>query len=177
VLVGWVPSYLRDAGLSAAIAGLLLGFNQLLVIPVHAVVPALTVRQRVQRPLLVVCLGAYVVGWVGLWLSPGAAWVWMVFLAVGLGIFAMVLALLGMRARTAASTAALSTAVQGWGYVLGGGGPLLVGLVLDLTGSYVGLFVVVLAGVAGMAVSGWLVTRDRYVDDEVRVPDAASPPG
>ncbi len=177
VLVGWLPSYLRDEGLSAGAAGLLLGLNQLLVIPVHAVVPALTVRQRLQRPLLLVCLAGYVVGWGGLWLAPGAAWLWMVFLAVGLGIFAMVLALLGMRARTPQSTSALATAVQGWGYVIGGFGPLLVGVVLDLTGSYVGMFVVVLAGVAGMLVTGWSVTRERYVDDEITAPAAASPRG
>jgi CP family cyanate transporter-like MFS transporter len=184
VLVGWLPSYLRDEGMSAAAAGLLLGINQLLVIPVHAVVPALTVRQRLQRPLLLACLAGYVVGWVGLWLAPGAALIWMGFLAVGLGIFAMVLALLGTRARTPQSTSALATAVQGWGYVLGGGGPLLVGVVLEATGSYVGMFVVVLVGVAGMLVSGWAATRDRYVDDEiggtdrtVTAPGAASPRG
>jgi CP family cyanate transporter-like MFS transporter len=177
VLVGWLPSYLRDEGLSAATAGLLLGFNQLLVIPVHAVVPALTVRQRLQRPLLMACCAGYVVGWAGLWAAPGLAWLWMVPLAVGLGVFAMVLALLGMRARTPQSTAALATAVQGWGYVIGGSGPLLVGVVLDLTGSYVGMFAVVLVGVLGMLVTGWQVTRERYVDDELRTPAAASPRG
>jgi CP family cyanate transporter-like MFS transporter len=177
VIVGWVPSYLRDAGLSAATAGLLLGLNQLLVIPVHAVVPALTVRQNLQRPLLAGFVAAYVLGWAGLWAAPGAAVLWMAVLSVGLGAFAMVLALLGMRARTPQSTAALSTAVQGWGYVIGSAGPLLVGVVLGATGSFVGLFAVGLFAAAGMLATGWLVTRERYVDDEVRVPDAASPRG
>ncbi len=177
VIVGWLPSYLRDTGESAATAGLLLGLNQLLVIPVHAVVPALFVRQNLQRPLLGTFVAAYVVGWAGLWAAPGLALVWVAFLAVGLGAFAMVLALFGMRARTPQTTAALSTAVQGWGYVLGSIGPLLVGVVLGLTGSFVGLFVVALVGAAGMLASGWLVTRERYVDDEVRAPVAASPHG
>jgi CP family cyanate transporter-like MFS transporter len=176
VLVGWLPSYLRDEGLSAAAAGLMLGINQLLVIPVHAVVPALTVRQHLQRPLLVTFVVAYLIGWGGLWAAPGAALLWVVFLAVGLGAFAMVLALLGMRARTPQSTAALATAVQGWGYIMGGGGPLLVGVVLGLTGSYVGMFVVVLTGAVAMLLTGWSVTRDRFVDDEIRVPAVASPP-
>jgi CP family cyanate transporter-like MFS transporter len=177
VIVGWVPSYLRDEGLSAAAAGLLLGVNQLLVIPVHAVVPALTVRRHLQRPLVVAFVGAYVVGWAGLWAAPGAAVVWMAVLSVGLGAFAMVLALLAMRARTPQSTAALSTVVQGWGYIMASGGPLLVGVVLGLTGSFVGLFAVGLVAAAGMLVTGWLVTRERYVDDEIRVRDAASPRG
>jgi CP family cyanate transporter-like MFS transporter len=177
VLVGWVPSYLRDAGLSAATAGLLLGLNQLLVIPVHAVVPSLTVRQHLQRPLVAVFVGAYVIGWTGLWAAPGAALLWMAVLSVGLGAFAMVLALLGMRTRNPQSTAALSTAVQGWGYIIGSGGPLLVGVVLGITGSFVGLFAVGLVAAAGMLATGWLVTRERYVDDEIRVRGAASPRG
>lgn len=177
VIVGWLPSYLRDTGESAATAGLLLGLNQLLVIPVHAVVPALFVRPHLQRPLLVAFVAAYVGGWAGLWAAPGLAVVWVAFLAVGLGAFAMVLVLFGMRARTAQSTAALSTAVQGWGYVLGSIGPLLVGVVLGLTGSFVGLFVVALVAAAGMLASGWLVTRERYVEDELRAPAAGSPPG
>jgi CP family cyanate transporter-like MFS transporter len=177
VLVGWLPSYLRDAGLSAAAAGLLLGLNQLLVIPVHAVVPALTVRPHLQRPLLLVFTGAYAVGWLGLWLAPRAVpWLWMAFLAVGLGTFAMVLALLGLRARTPQSTAALATAVQGWGYVLAGTGPLLVGVLVGATGSFAGMFVLLLAVTAGMVATGLLVTRERYVDDEVTRPDAASRP-
>jgi hypothetical protein len=128
-------------------------------------------------PLLAAFVAAYVGGWTGLWAAPGLAVVWVAFLAVGLGAFAMVLVLFGMRARTAQSTAALSTAVQGWGYVLGSVGPLLVGVVLGLTGSFVGLFVVALVAAAGMLASGWLVTRERYVDDEVRAPVAASPRG
>jgi MFS transporter, CP family, cyanate transporter len=178
VLVGWLPTYLRDAGLSASTAGLLLGFNQLMVIPVHAVVPSLAVRPRLQRPLLGVFLAAYVVGWAGLWLAPTTVpWLWMVILAVGLGTFAMALTLLGLRARTPQSTAALATAVQGWGYVLGGAGPLLVGVLLGLTGSFVPMFVVLAVALAGMLATGLLVTRERYVDDEIRAPGAASPHG
>ena len=57
VIVGWSAQYLRDTGLSAAAAGLLLGVNSVVVIPVNAVVPALTVRPRLQRPLLLVLHG------------------------------------------------------------------------------------------------------------------------
>jgi MFS transporter, CP family, cyanate transporter len=168
VIVGWAPQYLRDAGLPAGTAGLLLAVNTVITIPINAVVPGLTVRARLQRPLLVVFLVCYVLGWVGLWTAPLAApLLWMLLLAVGLGTFAMVLALIGLRARTPETTAALSTVAQGWGYLLSGLGPLLVGVLHGLTGSYAGMFVVVLAGVAGLGVSGSLVTRPRYVDDEV----------
>src|SRR3954453_4213635 len=91
----------------------------------------------------------------------------MSLLALGMGTFAMVLTLIGLRARTPETTAALSTVVQGWGYLLAAGGPLLVGVLRGITGRYTGLFGFVLLGVVALTASGWVVTRQRYVDDEV----------
>jgi CP family cyanate transporter-like MFS transporter len=168
VVVGWSAQYLRDAGLSAAAAGLALGLNSVVVVPVNAVVPALAVRPHLQRPLLAGFVACYLVGWGGLWLAPLAApWLWLAVLALGMGAFAMVLTLLGVRARTAETTAALSTFSQGWGYLLSVPGPLLVGVLRGATGGYTGMFVVVLVGVAGLAVTGWLATADRTVDDDL----------
>ena len=168
VIIGWVAQYLRDSGLSAATAGLLLGLNQFIGIPLSAVVPALVVRPRLQRPLLVAFLTCYAVGWTGLWLAPRTApWLWMVVLAVAMALFPMILTLIGLRARTPETTAALSTFVQSWGYAIAGAGPLLVGVLRGVTGSYVPMFVLVLSGVAVLAWTGWLITRERYVDDEV----------
>jgi MFS transporter, CP family, cyanate transporter len=168
VIIGWVAQYLRDSGLSAATAGLLLGLNQFIGIPLSAVVPALVVRPRLQRPLLVGFLTCYAVGWTGLWLAPRTApWLWMVVLAVAMALFPMILTLIGLRARTPETTAALSTFVQSWGYAIAGAGPLLVGVLRGVTGSYVPMFVLVLSGVAVLAWTGWLITRERYVDDEV----------
>jgi CP family cyanate transporter-like MFS transporter len=178
VIVGWSVQYLRDTGLSAATAGLLLGINSIVVIPVNAVVPLLVVRPRLQWPLLCFLMACYASGWIGLWTAPLAApWLWMVLLGLGLGTFAMALTLLGMRARTPVTTAALSTVVQGWGYLIAGAGPLLVGVLRGATGSYDGMFVLMLAGVAGLWTLGWLVTRDRYVDDEISrwLPAAGAP--
>jgi CP family cyanate transporter-like MFS transporter len=168
IVIGWSAQYLREAGLSAATAGLLLGLNSVVGLPVSALVPSLTVRPRWQRPLLLGFLTCYVAGWVGLWQAPTTApWLWMGLLALGMGTFAMVLTLIGLRARTPETTAALSTVAQGWGYVIAGVGPLLVGVLRGITGDYTGMFVLVLAGVAGLAVSGWVATGQRYVDDEV----------
>jgi CP family cyanate transporter-like MFS transporter len=168
VVIGWSAQYLRDAGLSAAAAGLMLGVNSVVSIPLSAVIPTLTVRPRLQRPLLAFFMACYVAGWLGLWLAPlTAPWLWMALLALGMGTFAMVLTLIGLRARTPETTAALSTVTQSWGYVLAGAGPLLVGVLRGTTGDYTGMFVLMFAGVVGLSVTGWLVTRPRYVDDEV----------
>ncbi len=168
VIVGWVAQYLRDQGMAAATAGLLVGLNAVVVIPVNAVVPPLTVRPHLQRPMLVGFLCCYLVGWTGLATAPlTATWLWVSLLAFGMGTFAMVLTLMGLRARTPESTAALSTVTQGAGYVLAGVGPLLVGVLRGVTGGYTGMFVLVYVGVALLLVSGWVVCRERFVDDEL----------
>ncbi len=169
IVVGWTAQYLRDQGMSASAAGLLVGLNAVVVIPVNAVVPPLSVRPHLQRPLLLGFLACYLVGWTGLLVAPlTATWVWMVLLGVGMGTFALALTLMGLRARTPESTAALSTLTQGLGYGIAAAGPLLVGVLRGVTGGYTGMFALVYGGVALLLVSGWSVCRERYVDDEVR---------
>jgi MFS transporter, CP family, cyanate transporter len=168
IIIGWSAQYLRDAGLTAAAAGLLLGLNQVIGIPLSALVPALTVRPRAQRPLLLGFMACYAVGWIGLWAAPRTLpWLWMAVLSVAMASFPMLLTLIGLRARTPETTAALSTYIQGWGYLISAVGPLLVGVLLGATGSYAPMFVLVLAGVVVLTVTGWFMTRERYADDEV----------
>ena len=168
VVVGWTAQCLRDEGMSASSAGVLVGVNALIVIPLNAVVPTAAVRQRLQRPMLVGFVCCYLAGWTGLLLSPLAVtWLWVSLLGVGMGTFSMVLTLIGLRGRTPESVAALSTVWQGWGYALAGAGPLLVGLLRGLTGGYTGMFVIAYVSTALLLVTGWLICRERYVDDEV----------
>ena len=168
IVIGWSAQYLRDAGLSAATAGLLLGLNQVIGIPLSALVPAITVRPRAQRPLLLGFMACYVIGWVGLWAAPRTVpWLWMIVLSMAMASFPMILTLIGLRARTPETTAALSTYVQGWGYLISAVGPLLVGVLLGVTGSYAGMFVLVLAGVVVLMITGWFMTGERFADDEV----------
>jgi CP family cyanate transporter-like MFS transporter len=168
IVMGWSAQYLRDQGLSPATAGLMLGINSLAVIPLNATIPSLVVRAHLQRPLLLVLMAGYTAGFVGLMAAPVVLpWLWMVLLALGMGTFPMVLALLGLRARTPETTAALATVAQGGGYLLAAAGPLLVGVLRGSSGSYTGMFVVVAVSLVGALASGWVVTRQTFVDDEV----------
>jgi CP family cyanate transporter-like MFS transporter len=168
VIVGWTAQYLRDQGMSAATAGVLVGINALIGIPLNAVVPLGAVRPRLQRPMLIGFTCCYLAGWTGLLVAPlTLSWLWVSLLGTGMGTFSMILALFGLRGRTPESVGALSTVAQGWGYAVAGVGPLLVGLLRGLTGGYTGMFVLVYVGAVLLLATGWAICRERYIDDEV----------
>jgi CP family cyanate transporter-like MFS transporter len=168
VVLGWSAQYLRESGLDAAGAGVLLAVHALVSVPLGAVVPALTVRQAWQRPLLLLIVGSSAVGWTGMALAPlTVTWLWMVLLALSLSAFPMCLTLLGLRTRGPEATQALATTVQGCGYLLMSVGPLGVGVLRGLTDDYTGMFGLAAVVVIGLLISGWWATRPRYVEDEM----------
>jgi len=159
VIMGWLPSILGSAGISAGKAGAVLSAVFYINIPISYAVPHFGARMRDRRPLLLALTAASVVGFVGLIVAPGSlAWLWAVFFAFGMAVFPLVLAFFPERGGTAAGTAALSTFAQSFGYLLAAIVPLMFGVLRDATGSWtVPLLIVIVAtvlqGVAGMYVA------------------------
>ena len=130
VVVGWTAQYLRDQGMSASRAGVLVGRQRRS--SSSRSTPS-SRRSRCGSGCSGRCWSASSAAtWPagrGCSLSPlTLTWLWVSLLGLGMGTFAMVLTLIGLRGRTPESVAALSTVSQGWGYALAGAGPLLVGL-------------------------------------------------
>jgi CP family cyanate transporter-like MFS transporter len=137
-----------------------------LSIPVSMIAPS--VPQRRIHAALAVLVGCYVAAYVGLAAAPvGGAWAWMVLAGIGSGTFPLVLSLVGLRSRTAETTAALSAFVQSAGYIIAGAGPLLFGVLFSATGSWAGPLALLWAALVVTAIAGWFACRDVYVDDEL----------
>jgi CP family cyanate transporter-like MFS transporter len=167
-IFGWLAPIFRDAGFSAGQAGLLLGVTTAIGIPIALVMPAVGARLTSQAPLIVALSCCYVVGYLGLLLWPvEGAVAWAVLIGVGTGIFPLVLVLIGLRARTQDGTAALSGFTQSVGYLLAAVGPLSIGALYDATGAFTWPLVLLIGLVAAQVVSGVLVSRERFVEDEV----------
>ena len=170
VSFGWFALFFREqGGFSAAHAGVLLGVVTGLAIPVSAVVPALAARRPSQRPLVLVLAGCYVVAYTGMLAAPAFAGgvVWAALVGVGSGSFPLALTMIALRTRTADATASLSAFSQSVGYVLAGGGPLLVGVLHGRSGSWTGSFVLLFAVLGVLVVAGWQAGQPRFVEDEV----------
>jgi CP family cyanate transporter-like MFS transporter len=165
---GWFAQVYRDAGFSAATAGILLGVITAMSIPLSLWVPAKAARMENQRWLVVGLICCYPVGYLGLIFAPVAgAWVWAVFVGAAAAVFPLVLTLIGLRARTGAGTAALSGFAQSVGYLMAALGPLFVGVLYDLTGGWTAPLTLLLALVVPQLVAGLIVSRPSYIEDHL----------
>ena len=169
IAFGWFALYFREqAGVSAARAGFLLAVLASLSIPMSALMPWLAGRLTSQRPLVLAVAALYLVAYTGMALAPGAAAVlWAVLVGAGAGAFPLALTLIGLRARSADGTRALSAFAQSVGYSVAAAGPLLVGVLNDATGGWGWSFGLLYLAVAVMTIAGWLAGSPRFVEDDV----------
>jgi CP family cyanate transporter-like MFS transporter len=167
VLFAWLPEILADAGLGADVGGRWLAVFAILGLPASIASPVLTARMRNPYPLVVGFVACWVVGLLGLMLTPahGTA-VWMVLVGIGPGSFPIMLALIGLRSRTPAIAVALSGMVQGLGYGLAVVGPVGIGVLHVATGSWREPFLVLLGLVGLLLVAGWFACRPTMLGPE-----------
>jgi CP family cyanate transporter-like MFS transporter len=163
----WLPSVYQDQGYPADTAGLVLSVSAAVQAPASLVAAAVAARSRDQRRIAVLSCALPALGLLGVLVAPRAgAYLWAVLLGIGQGTaFALALTLVVLRSRSAGTAARLSAMAQSAGYLIAAGGPLLVGLVRDLTGSWpaaLGLLLILLVPQTMVALAA---SRPRYVGD------------
>lgn len=168
IAFGWFARFMHAHGVSESSAGWMVALLSALGIPISLLAPNVALHHH--RALVSGLVACYVVAYIGLGVAPvGGAWVWMVFTGIGSGMFPLALTMVGLRSRTAETTAALSAFMQAIGYIVAGSGPLLFGILYGVTGSWVLPLGLLWVSLAMAAVSGWWACTPRFVDDELRV--------
>ncbi|WP_239542171.1 MFS transporter [Micromonospora terminaliae] len=166
-IMGWLAQLFRDAGYAPEAAGLLLAGVTALGVPVALMMPALAGRLPTLRPLVLSLTAFSTAAYVGLALAPhGLAPLWVLLLAFGQGAFPLILTTIGLRARTAEGTVALSAFAQSTGYVIAALGPLLVGILYEATGGWTAPIGFLLVALAVQTAAGIVIARPRYIEDE-----------
>jgi CP family cyanate transporter-like MFS transporter len=164
VVMGWLPQVFIDNGMSKGDAGLLLGLNAVIAVPISIVVAPMAARRPSQSGWIVGLGVLGITGVAGLAIAPAAApLLWTVLLGLGMSVFSLALAVIALRARTAEDTARLSGMVQGLGYLLAGVGPFVFGLLHELSGGWTVPWVMLMVVYVIQIVLGALAGRPRYV--------------
>jgi len=176
--LSWLPTMLRDRGVSAADAGDLLALMGVGNLAVSLVIPVIAQRMRSQLLLVVPTGAALAGGLAGLLYAPlGGAVAWALILgagqnaALGLAVF-----FTAHRAPDAATAASLSALAQSVGYLLASAGPLEVGLLHSATGSWTLPVMVLFAFNAVLLVAGILAARPRTLPAAEVAPVPPAPP-
>ena len=168
ILFGWYAQMLRDQGMDASTAGVVLAYLTTLGIPMSLLLPTLLTRVRNHRGFVLLFVVAYLAGFAGLWFSPlQGVWVWTTLIGVGMGSFVFALTMFALRTRTREATAVLSAVGQSLGYLLGGAGPFFFGLLHDLTDDWYAPLLLLVFLVVGNLGVGWFLGRPRYLEDAV----------
>lgn len=168
VQFGWIAQMYRDGGLSATQAGAMASLLAAFGVPAGFVMPVVVARVRDPR-WVVVLLGALLVGgYLGVWLAPTTApWLWAALLGVSGFAFPMAMALITARTRDAHTTTQLSGFTQSVGYLFSGIGPLLVGILFEVTGGWDVPLWFLLGSAAVFVASGLVAAGPGFVDDEL----------
>lgn len=162
----WLPPFLVDAGLDAGSAGSLLALYAITGLPTSLIVPLLVARMQRPFPVGLLFTLMFAAGYAGLLMSPTTGTAFWVFLAgLGQGTYSFALLMVNKRTRTTAGSGALSGFAQGVGYSLACLGPLLFGLLQDISDSWLLPFALLGAWLMVLVAGLLMINRPRMLED------------
>jgi MFS transporter, CP family, cyanate transporter len=179
VVLAWLPDLLQSRGLTAADAGWMLAVSQATGIAGSATVPVLAARGSDQRSIVGVLALLEALSLGGLLLDVDAAltivWVGTLGLVLG-GTFGLALLFLVLRASDTAATTQLSGMAQSIGYLIAATGPVVFGLLYDLTSQWTVPLLFLFAVLAGKLTAGVAAGRPGHVGPRrTETPDREAP--
>ncbi|MBU8581554.1 MFS transporter [Bacillus paralicheniformis] len=138
VLIAWLPEVMTSRGLNEDSAGWMLSLFQFASLPVSFIVPIVAGRMKNQRLLVVIMTVLFFVSLGGLYFGNNALILfWTILLGIAGGCaFSLAMIFLSLRTKDATDAASLSGMSQSVGYLLAATGPILFGLLHDVTASW-----------------------------------------
>ncbi|MHA7269648.1 MFS transporter [Arthrobacter sp. HLT1-20] len=166
-MFAWLPSILTEAGLDRGQAGSMLALFAALGLPLSLAIPLIAAKMHNPFPAVLIMLGCFVAGYLGLLLSPASGtWIWVSLAGLGPGTFPLSLLLINHRTRTQIGAGALSGFSQGMGYTFACTGPLFFGLLHQWTGSWTVPFIFLFATLILLGFGAWIICRPKMLEDD-----------
>lgn len=165
----WLPQILMDeSGSTPAEAGILLALYAAMGIPAALTMPVLAVRYPNQASLIYLSGMLFFMGYGGLIFLPGWwSWVWVLLAGLGPILFPLNLALFNLRTKSQETLLRISGFAQGFGYLAAALGPLVLGVLHELTGTWTSsLWFLFLTAIPAM-LAGTVIAKQRSIDEEL----------
>ena len=162
-LVNFLPSVLIEKGLTPVAAGAYISLLQISSLPGAIAVPTLFTRSRHRQSFSLFIGSLMLIGALGIWLAPvSTTWIWIVCAGLGTsGAFGASLMLFALRTDKTSEAASLSGMAQSVGYTVAIFGPLGMGMLYDLFGSWVPAMGALTALMTVECVMAWLAADSR----------------
>jgi CP family cyanate transporter-like MFS transporter len=157
-ILAWLPTILRDRGLSAPAAGGVLSLVGIVAIPAALVAPVVASRQHNLRLAITGSTASTALGFAGLLAEPhGLEALSAVAFAIGQGSsLSLALVLMVVRAKDSPHALAISGMAQGVGYLVASAGPATVGAVEVASRGWTAPIALLLALACGQWLTGWI---------------------
>lgn len=166
ITISWLPEILHDAGINITTAGWMLSFTQLIGMPFSFLAPVVAARMKSQQPIVITLGMSSLIGFFGLLISQSFIFLFISTIFIGItlgGMFALALSLLAMRAKNAKDASYLSGMAQAIGYLIAAIGPIVIGYLHDITGTWQIPLLTLLGITMLVIIFGLGAGRNRYV--------------
>lgn len=168
-IFAWLPQILIDeSGSTPAEAGILLALYAAMGAPSALAMPLLAVRYSNQAPLIYLSGVLFFLGYGGLIFLPGWwSWAWVLLAGLGPILFPLNLALFNLRSKSQETLLRISGFAQGFGYLTAALGPLVIGVLHELTGNWTSSLLFLFLSAIPALLAGTVIARKKTIDEEL----------
>ncbi|WP_208586000.1 CynX/NimT family MFS transporter [Gracilibacillus suaedae] len=166
VTISWLAEILISNGFSGSVAGWYVAYMQFISLPATFFTPVIAGKLKNQQPVVAVFGVSGIIGYSMLYVEPGMIGSTIAITLIGIMLGASIslaLALLGLRTTNARQAAELSGMAQSFGYLLASVGPIVIGLIFDITSHWQPSIMMILFVTLIMTIFGLGASRNKKV--------------
>ncbi|WP_427706057.1 CynX/NimT family MFS transporter [Staphylococcus parequorum] len=164
-LINWLPAYLSHSGMSINEAGAYLSIMQIAIIPFTFITPIFATKMKSQFLLTFITGICFIVGVTIMLVVPHLAIISTILIGVAGGLaFGLVNTFFSLRTEHIQTSAKLSGMAQAVGYLVAAIGPLLFGILHDMTGEWTASLSILLITAIVITLFGSQAGRNRTIE-------------
>ena len=164
-LINWLPAYLSHSGMTINEAGAYLSIMQIAIIPFTFITPIFATKMKSQFFLTFITGICFIVGVTIMLVAPHLAIISTILIGVAGGLaFGLVNTFFSLRTEHIQTSAKLSGMAQAVGYLVAAIGPLLFGILHDMTGKWTASLSILLITAIVITLFGSQAGRKRTIE-------------